>query len=55
MPYILQVDFKHDGPFGEEMVNAFSDLANIVTKRFWFVAILLLHRAVRNLLHQLLT
>ena len=30
MPYILQVDFKMDGPFGEEMSNAFQDLAHSI-------------------------
>ena len=27
MRYVLQVDFKMDGPFGEEMAVAFADLA----------------------------
>jgi len=27
MKYILQVDFPHEGPFGEEFSTAFSDLA----------------------------
>lgn len=27
MKYILQVDFPHTGPFGEEFSTAFSDLA----------------------------
>ena len=27
MSYILQVDFKMEGPFGHEMVNQFTDLA----------------------------
>jgi len=27
MKYILQVDFPHTGPFGEEFSGAFSDLA----------------------------
>ncbi|MDS9471386.1 monooxygenase [Sporosarcina pasteurii] len=32
MAYILQVDFKHEGPFGEEMVAAFSDLAKSINE-----------------------
>lgn len=30
MTYILQVDFKMDGPFGDEMVGAFEDLAKSI-------------------------
>lgn len=30
MKYILQVDFKMDGPWGEEMSNAFTDLAKSI-------------------------
>ena len=30
MKYILQVDFKMDGPWGEEMSNAFADLAKSI-------------------------
>lgn len=30
MPYILQVDFKMDGPFGEEMAGAFAELAESI-------------------------
>lgn len=32
MPYLLQVDFKMEGPFGEEMSNAFVDLANSINE-----------------------
>lgn len=28
--YLLQVDFKMDGPFGEEMANSFQDLARSI-------------------------
>lgn len=28
MAYLLQVDFPLEGPFGEEMTKAFTDLAN---------------------------
>jgi hypothetical protein len=30
MKYLLQVDFKMDGPFGEEMSTAFADLAESI-------------------------
>ncbi|MBA4538843.1 monooxygenase [Bacillus aquiflavi] len=30
MKYLLQVDFKMDGPFGEEMSKAFVDLAKSI-------------------------
>ncbi|WP_243293141.1 monooxygenase [Bacillus sp. FJAT-47783] len=30
MKYLLQVDFKTDGPFGEEMSNAFVNLAKSI-------------------------
>lgn len=30
MKYLLQVDFTMDGPFGEEMTKAFSDLAKSI-------------------------
>ncbi|GHI00020.1 monooxygenase [Neobacillus kokaensis] len=30
MRYLLQVDFKMDGPFGEEMSEAFVDLAKSI-------------------------
>ncbi|WP_286229869.1 monooxygenase [Neobacillus mesonae] len=30
MTYLLQVDFKMDGPFGEEMSKAFVDLAKSI-------------------------
>ena len=32
MNYILQVDFPHDGIFGEEFSKAFVDLANDITR-----------------------
>lgn len=32
MSYILQVDFPHDGIFGEEFSKAFVDLANDISK-----------------------
>ena len=31
MSYILQVDFPHDGIFGEEFSNAFKDLATDIS------------------------
>lgn len=32
MNYLLQVDFPHDGIFGEEFSKAFVDLANDISK-----------------------
>ncbi|MGA8941495.1 MAG: monooxygenase [Thermoactinomyces sp.] len=32
MAYILQIDFKMNGPFGDEMAEAFSDLAQSIRK-----------------------
>lgn len=32
MTYVLQVDFKMDGPFGEDMAEAFSDLARSISE-----------------------
>ncbi|WP_234402313.1 YdhR family protein [Oceanobacillus damuensis] len=32
MIYVLQVDFKMNGPFGDEMAEAFSDLAKSINK-----------------------
>lgn len=32
MPYLLQVDFKSDGPFGEEMTGAYTDLAKSINE-----------------------
>lgn len=36
MAYILQVDFKTDGPFGEEMTSAFADLAESINQEEGF-------------------
>ena len=36
MVYVLQVDFKHEGPFGEEMVGAFTNLANSINEEKGF-------------------
>lgn len=33
MKYLLQVDFPHDGIFGEEMAQAFADLAQDIKKK----------------------
>lgn len=30
MAYVLQVDFRHEGPFGDEMAEAFTDLAKSI-------------------------
>ena len=30
MAYVLQVDFKMNGPFGDEMAEAFYDLSKII-------------------------
>ena len=32
MAYILQVDFPHNGPFGEEFSKAFVDLAKNISE-----------------------
>lgn len=32
MPYILQVDFIQDGPFGKEMYEAYADLAKSINE-----------------------
>lgn len=32
MPYLLQVDFDMDGPFGDAMVQAFSELAHSINQ-----------------------
>ena len=32
MTYLLQVDFKMNGPFGDEMAEAFSDLAKSINE-----------------------
>lgn len=32
MAYVLQVDFKMNGPFGDEMAEAFSDLAKSINE-----------------------
>ncbi|MCJ8007144.1 monooxygenase [Lederbergia wuyishanensis] len=37
MAYVLQVDFKMDGPFGNEMAEAFSDLAKSITEEEGFI------------------
>ena len=37
MAYVLQVDFYQEGPFGEEMVGAFKDLANSINEEKGFI------------------
>lgn len=37
MTYLLQVDFKMNGPFGNEMVDAFSDLAKSINEEDGFI------------------
>ncbi|WP_242143348.1 MULTISPECIES: monooxygenase [unclassified Bacillus cereus group] len=37
MAYILQVDFKMQGPFGNEMAEAFSDLAKSINEEKGFI------------------
>ncbi|MFC4022407.1 monooxygenase [Oceanobacillus longus] len=37
MAYVLQVDFTMDGPFGDEMANAFADLAESINKEEGFL------------------
>ena len=35
--YVLQVDFKMNGPFGDEMAKAFSDLAKSINEEDGFM------------------
>lgn len=37
MTYLLQVDFPMDGPFGDEMAQAFKDLAKSITEEDGFI------------------
>lgn len=37
MAYVLQVDFKMNGPFRDEMAEAFSDLAKSITEEEGFI------------------
>src|SRR5699024_9826277 len=37
MTYILQVDFKMDGPFGDEMAKNFEDLAKSINEEDGFI------------------
>jgi len=37
MAYVLQVDFNMNGPFGDEMAAAFSDLAKSINEEEGFI------------------
>lgn len=37
MAYVLQVDFKMNGPFGNEMAEAFTDLAKSINEEDGFI------------------
>lgn len=37
MAYLLQVDFDYSGPFGEEMVTNFTDLAKSINEEKGFI------------------
>lgn len=37
MAYMIQVDFKMNGPFGDELADAFSDLAKSINEEEGFV------------------
>lgn len=37
MAYVLQVDFNHLGPFGEEMLAGFADLAKTINREKGFI------------------
>lgn len=37
MAFLLQVDFKMNGPFGDEMAAAFSDLAKSINEEDGFI------------------
>ncbi|WP_318617723.1 monooxygenase [Sporosarcina sp. YIM B06819] len=37
MTYVLQVDFKMNGPFGDKMTEAFTDLAKTINEEDGFI------------------
>ena len=37
MPYLLQVDFSYPGPFGDEMVEAFTETAESINDEEGFI------------------
>lgn len=37
MAYVLQVDFKMNGPFGDEMAESFADLAKSINEENGFI------------------
>ncbi|MDV6378573.1 monooxygenase [Sporosarcina sp. GW1-11] len=37
MTYVLQVDFKMNGPFGDEMAEGFADLAKSINEEEGFI------------------
>lgn len=37
MAYVLQVDFKMNGPFGDEMAESFADLARSINEEEGFI------------------
>lgn len=37
MAYVLQVDFKMNGPFGDELAKEFSDLARSINEEDGFI------------------
>ncbi len=37
MTYVLQVDFKMNGPFGDEMAESFTDLAKSINEEDGFI------------------
>lgn len=37
MAYVLQVDFEMNGPFGDEMAEAFSDIARSINEEKGFI------------------
>ncbi|KIL14073.1 hypothetical protein B4127_2032 [Bacillus pumilus] len=37
MAYVLQVDFKMNGPFGDELAKEFSDLARTINEEDGFI------------------
>jgi hypothetical protein len=37
MAYLVQVDFPHEGPFGDEMATAFTDLAKSIAQEKGFI------------------
>lgn len=40
MAYVIQIDFKMDGPFGEEMAEEFAGLAESINEEEGFLSLI---------------